>query len=109
MFKQIIFAALLALLAVASHADVRDPTMPANLPATTNSMLDSASGDPTLTVNAIRIAGSSRHAIINGITVTPGQQLDGDIRIVKIMPRYVVVNYHDGNKKLYLVPPIKNR
>jgi hypothetical protein len=95
------------LLTFAGNAEVRDPTMPGNLPATT--LLESPSGEMALTVSAIRIGGSSRHAIINGANVKAGQQLDDDIRILKIMPRYVVVKYHGVNKKLYLVPPIKSQ
>lgn len=107
MHKQTLSALMVSLLSFAGNAEVRDPTMPGNLPAP--SQLESPRGELTLVVSAIRIAGSSRYAIINGVTVKPGQQLDDDIRILKIMPRYVVVKYHGSNKKLYLVPPIKSQ
>jgi len=106
-YKHVCFVLVVSLLAVTGNAEVRDPTMPGNLPAPT--LLEAPRGELALTVSAIRTAGSSRHAIINGVTVIPGQQLDDDIRILKIMPRYVVVKYHGVNKKLYLVPTIKSQ
>lgn len=107
MYKHVCFVLAASLFAVAGYAEVRDPTMPGNLPAP--ALLESPRGELALMVSAIRIAGSNRHAIINGVTVKPGQQLDDDIRVLKIMPRYVVVKYHGVNKKLYLVPTIKSQ
>lgn len=98
----------MGLLAQMSAAETRDPTMPANLPPTPGS----AAGIDTpiqLDLTAIRIADDSRIAIVNGMTVKAGDHFSDDIRILKIMPHYIVVDYHGDRKKLYLVPFIKTQ
>lgn len=107
MRKQFLQILLCCLPALAGSTELRDPTMPGNLPAP--ALTDPVRGEIELIVTAILIADSSRHAIINGMTVKPGQQMNDDVRILKIMPRYVVVNYHGDLKKLYLVPSIKSQ
>lgn len=106
MLKQISFAIAIALVPLLSWAEPRDPTMPGNLPLLGGT--DSELQSPLqLSVTAIRIADDSRIAIINGQTVKPGERINDDIRILKIMPHYVLVNDHGDRKKFYLVPPIK--
>jgi len=94
-------------MASAVTAEVRDPTQPGNLPQAPAAPL--LLEETPLTVSEIWISDSSRHAIINGMTVKPGQKLDADTQVLKIQPRVVVIKQHGVSKKLYLVPSVKNR
>lgn len=98
----------IGLLPSLSGAEARDPTMPGNLPPMTG-LTPGFEAPMQLNVTAIRIGDSSRIAIINGSTVKTGEWLNDDIRILKIMPHYVVVNYHGDRKKFYLVSPIRKQ
>lgn len=100
---------LLLLLPFGAFAEPRDPTMPANLPPPISGQTDQPHGEQALMLTGIRIAADSRHAIINGITVKPGEQLTDDTRVIKITHRYVMIRQNDISKKLYLVPSIKSR
>ena len=106
MFKQypILLAALLTPLA--AIAELRDPTLPGNLPPV--QMAVTPNGETALNLTAILISSKARRAIINGITVTAGKTLADGSRVLNILPRYVLVRQNGVNKKLYLVPSVKN-
>lgn len=108
MLKQAMLSLLIGLVAQTSAAETRDPTMPGNLPPITG-IADGIDSPIQMNVTAIRISADSRIAIINGATVKRGEQLGDDVRILKIMPHYVLVDYHGDRKKLYLVPSIKQQ
>lgn len=107
MLKHILIASLLAPITGVVSAELRDPTQPGNLaPAQASALLVD---EIPLTVSEIWISDSRRRAIINGVTVKPGQQIDADTRILKIQPRYVVIKQRGESKKIYLVPSVKSR
>jgi hypothetical protein len=104
-FKQfpILIAALLV--APAIPAELRDPTLPGNLPPAQFAELPS--GETVLTLTGIWISETARRATINGETVTAGQTLADGSRLLKIRPRYVLIRQNGVDKKLYLVPSVK--
>lgn len=91
------------------NAGYRDPTLPGNLPPSPITPAMQQNPESALELTAIIISDSSRHAIINGVTVRAGQQLNNDTRILNIQPRYVLIRQRNVNKKLYLVPSLKIR
>jgi hypothetical protein len=93
--------------AMPANAEVRDPTQPGNLPP--SQLITPQNGDMPLTLTAIWISDSTRHATINGVTVKAGQKLDPDSRVINIQPGYVLIKRHGIHSKLYLVPPVKHR
>lgn len=93
-----------------ANAGYRDPTLPGNLPASqAATMTTQQIPDTALNLTAILISDSSRHAIINGIAVKAGQQLNIDTRILNIQPHYVLIRQRGNTQKLYLVPSLKIR
>ena len=87
-------------------AEPHDPTMPGNLPQTEFATLPS--GETDLHLNSIWIAGKIKRATINGVRVRPGQTLADGSQVLNILPRYVLVRQNGSNKKLFLVPSVKN-
>lgn len=100
----ILLAALL--LPPAIRAEWRDPTVPGNLPPA--QITDLPSGEMALTLTAIWISDTARRATINGSTVSAGQTLADGSRVLKIRPRYVLIRQNGIDKKIYLVPSVKN-
>lgn len=92
-----------------ANAEYRDPTRPGNLPVSQAASTTQQSADTTLDLTAILISDSSKHAIINGITVKVGQHLNNDTRILNIQPHFVLIRQRGVIKKLYLVPSLKTR
>ena len=91
-----------------AEADYRDPTQPGNLPASQAATTTTQQNpDTAINLTAILISDSSRHAIINGITVKAGQQLNIDTRILTIQPHYILIRHRGSTQKLYLVPSLK--
>ncbi|AMK78856.1 MULTISPECIES: hypothetical protein [Methylomonas] len=86
-------------------AELRDPTLPGNLPAAQAMEMPNAETLPSLT--AIWISAARRRATINGVTVGNGQTLEDGSRVVQIKPGYVLIRQNGVNKKLYLVPSVK--
>lgn len=105
MFKHYhwVIAALVA--SATASAELRDPTLPGNLPP--SQISDMPGGETALKLSAIWIYDHDRRATINGITVTADQSLSDDTRILKIQPHSVLVRQHGVNKKLTLVPSVK--
>jgi len=99
----ILIAALL--IAPAVLAELRDPTLPGNLPPAQFAELPS--GEAALNLTGIWISDTARRATINGDTVTAGQTLADGSRLLKIRPHYVLVRQNGVDKKLYLVPSVK--
>lgn len=105
MFKPLISLFLMSL-GSAAVAQLRDPTIPGNLPSVP--MAQTAIGiDTALELNAIWISDSGRRAMVNHVTVTPGQELADGSRVVKIFPSHIVIRQNGNLKKLYLVPSVK--
>jgi hypothetical protein len=105
-FKHYRLLAAIWLFSSPAIAELRDPTLPGNLPHA--EVFSLASGETIFNLSSIWIAGNNRHAVINGISVSPGQTLPDGSRVLKILPHYVLVNQKGGNKKIYLVPSVKN-
>jgi hypothetical protein len=106
-FKPYPYFFLLALMRpIAVAAELRDPTLPGNLPQAQVSV--TPSGEVALNLSAIWVSGIARRAIINGVRVTAGQTLADGSQVVKIQPRYVVIRQHGAIKKLYLSPSVLN-
>jgi hypothetical protein len=83
------FAALLgcaAFVAQATELPITDPTIPPGFSAVAR---DSAAGAP-LKLQSTRISDSSRSAVINNHTVTPGSRLGG-ATVLSIEPGRVVL------------------
>lgn len=106
MFKQ--YAVALSALCLCSSvtlAELRDPTLPDRLPnAPTITTLHT---DSVLTLTGIWISAGHKRAIINGVSVRPGQTLADGSRLLQIKPGHVVVGQNGVNHKLYLVPSVK--
>ncbi len=108
MHKTIFPALLASLMSLPGNAEVRDPTQPPRI-VTPSQMTPLHQEDTPWAVTEIWISDSNRHAIVSGVTVKAGEALDDETRVLKILPRYVLIKQHGLNKKLYLVPSIKNR
>jgi hypothetical protein len=83
------FAALLAFAACAARAaepPITDPTMPPGFSAIAR---DSVAGTP-LKLQSTRVSASSRSAVINNQTVTPGSRMGG-ATVLSIEPGRVVL------------------
>lgn len=80
--------------------------MPGNLPQAAFAI--TPSGETALNLSSIWISGKHKRAIINGAKVTAGEVLADGSRVLKIQPRYVLIRQNGGNKKLFLVPSVKN-
>jgi hypothetical protein len=104
-FKRYPFLIAALLFSAAIQAELRDPTMPGNLPPAQFSALPS--GDAALSLTAIWIFDTTRRATINGETVRAGQTLVDGSRLLKIRPRYVLIRQNGVDKKLTLVPSVK--
>lgn len=105
MFKYCLF--LFATLSIPglTLAELRDPTLPGNLPA--NHAMDMPSPETVPSLSAIWISASNRRAIINGVTVSKGQTLADGSQVLQIKPGYVLIRQHGVNNKIYLVPSVK--
>ncbi|OQW80011.1 MAG: hypothetical protein BVN35_01165 [Proteobacteria bacterium ST_bin11] len=105
MFKY--FALVFTALSMPSltQAELRDPTLPGNLPTNQATTLPNAESLPSLT--AIWISPARRRATINGVTIGNGQTLADGSRVVQIKPSFVLIRQNGVNKKLYLVPSVK--
>jgi hypothetical protein len=89
----------------AALAEGRDPTLPANLP--TDPTTSATLSDASLQLTAIFITDTGNRAIINGVTLKPGQSLDDDTRLLHVLPGRVIVRQRDAIKTLVLVPSVK--
>jgi hypothetical protein len=104
--KKISFLCILFLVAPTHSAELRDPTQPGNLPHAQNQPT-LAPGEMALKLNAIMISNHARHAIINGDLVNTGQHLaDGSV-VIKIQAHSVIIRQNGVNKKINLVPSVK--
>ena len=105
MFKQYFILIAALLIAPAVLAELRDPTLPGNLPPAQFTELPG--GETALNLTAIWISDTARRATINGETVTVGETLADGSRLLKIRPRYVLIRQNGVDKKLTLVPSVK--
>lgn len=105
MFNYFALVLLALLMPGITQAELRDPTLPGNLPATQAMDMPNAEALPSLT--AIWISAARRRATINGVTIGNGQTLADGSRLVQIKPGYVLIRQNGVNKKLYLVPSVK--
>lgn len=94
------------LLAFNCLADWRDPTAPGNLTTPPPQAVNMPTAAP-LNLSAILIADTGKRAIINGVTLAAGQNLDDDTRLLKILPGHVVIRQRDTVMTLHLVPSVK--
>lgn len=105
MYKPFLILIATLLTAAKAQAELRDPTLPGNLPPAQFSTLPS--GEAPLILTAIWISDTARYATINGETVRAGQTLADGSRLLKIRPGYVLIRQNGAVKKLYLVPSVK--
>lgn len=103
---------IMASLSNSVHAERRDPTLPGNFnrPASSETASGSDSENTAmqiLKVTEIWISDTQNRAIVNGLSVTPGQYLNEDTQILNILPRRVIVKQGGETKTLYLVSSVK--
>lgn len=106
MFNYSPILVLALLLSPAAYAELHDPTLPGNLPPA--QIAEMPNGEIPLSLTAIWTSDTANRATINGSTVGIGDTLADGTRILKIRPRYVQVRQNGVNKKIYLVPSVKN-
>ncbi len=87
-------------------AELRDPTLPGNLPSAPVNVIPR--GEMTLNLSAIWVSQQARRAIINGVSVIPGQTLPDGSLVIKIQPSFVLIKQHGAQKRLYLIPSVLN-
>jgi hypothetical protein len=87
-------------------AELRDPTLPGNLPSAPAKV--TPRGDIVLNLSAIWVSPQARRAVINGVSVTVGHTLPDGSLVVKIQPSYVLIRQHGAQKKLSLIPSVLN-
>ncbi|WP_446811014.1 hypothetical protein ACH50O_05460 [Methylomonas sp. 2BW1-5-20] len=105
MFKRHIVLLISLMLPSLTPAELRDPTLPGNLPA--SPVLESPHTESVFSLTGIWISDTHRRATINGTTVSKGQTLADGSRVLQIKPGYVLIRQNGTDKKLYLVPSIK--
>jgi hypothetical protein len=81
--------------------------LPDNLPIQQQQLGEQSNLPQPLTLSAIWISATSRHAIINGTRVKLGQILSDGSRVIKIQAHDVLVQNGTHTNKLFLVPTIK--
>lgn len=91
----------------ASLADGRDPTLPGNLPQSTQT--DMIQPEVDLNLTGILITETGKRAIINGRTLKPGQYLDNETRLLNVQPGRAVVKQRGNVETLTLVPSVKKQ
>lgn len=98
-----ILAALWAGMAASSLADMpRDPTQP---PAGINAAGTNTGTAAGTQIQSITISGNRRYAMINGITMKPGDTIS-EGRIVKITENSVIVKSANGLTTLKMFPDV---
>ena len=88
-------------------ADGRDPTLPGILPQSPQTGI--IQPEANLNLTAILITETGKHAIINGITLKPGQYLNDETRLLRIQPGRVIVKQRGTLETLTLVPSVKKQ
>lgn len=105
MFNRYIPLLIALILPGSTSAELRDPTLPGNLPDSPAQAQPNAERAPSLT--AIWISDTRKRATIDGVTVGKGHTLADGSRVLQIRPGYVLIKQNGANKKLYLVPSVK--
>ena len=84
-------------------AALEDPTRPADFVGTVDAEGSQQAQEPAWTVSSILIAKDRRIAVINGITVRQGDEVDG-ARVIRILPTAVRLRDSVGTFAVKLLP-----
>ncbi len=85
-----------------SFAELKDPTTP-TFYHSEKKIVNTPEQQESLKLSAIWVTGKNKRAIINGMTIKPGEKLFSDIELVKILKDSVLIKQNGETRRLYLL------